>query len=200
MTVEPDQTEPIQTDSVQNAEAPPSVADAPAAPLNTEQPIMVWEAKEYAEYDRNHRWYVAVGVIGAVLTLGMLVDAAFFSTGLQERFSSVLVAVVFILATYVVIKHADDPARIITYSITKLGVHVGEKFRPYNELKMFWIIYKPPVSTLYLQTVNRFHPLIKIDLGDVDPLAVKNTLKEYLPEEQKREEDFIEKFSRMIRL
>ncbi len=191
---------PTSPDAPDAGAQPAAAPEAPAAPLNTEQPIMVWEAKEYAEYDRNHRWYLAVGIIGAVLTVGMLLDAAFFSHGLRESLSSVLVAVVFALATYVVMKHADDPARTITYSITKLGVHVGGKFRPYNELKAFWIIYKPPVSTLYLQTVNRFHPLIKIDLGDVDPLAVKNVLKEYLPEEQKHEEDFIEKFSRMIRL
>ena len=169
----------------------PTDDPAPATPEttgNSETPILAWEAKEFAEYSRNHQWYLVVGIGGAILTIGALI------------FQQWLMAVVFALATYVVIKHADDKPRELTYSITKLGINVGEHFHPYNELKLFWIIYKPPVKTLSVQTTNRFKPLIKIDLADVDPLAVKNTLKQYLPEEPKREEDILDKFSRFIRL
>lgn len=165
--------------------APQTEQDA-AAP--SDRPILVWEAKEFTEYDRNKRWYLIVGIIGALLTVAMLVAQWW------------LPAVVFALATFVVIRHADDPARTMTYAITKLGLQIGDNFRPYNELKSYWIIYKPPIKTLYVQSTNRFKPLLKMDLAEIDPLAVKNALKDYLPEETKREEDFIEKFSRFIRL
>lgn len=175
-----EQEETLATQDRDNTPA----ADAPAS----ETPILVWEADEFAEYSRSRQWYLIVGVGGALLTIGMLV------------FQQWLAALVFALATYVVIQHADDKPRRMTYSITKLGVNIGDTFHPYNELKLFWVIYKPPVRTLTFQTVNRFKPLIKIDLADLDPLAVKNTLKEYLPEDTKREEDLLDKFSRFIRL
>lgn len=170
------------------ADQPTQPTPTSAAPDAGEQPILMWEAKEYAEYDRNKHWYIVVGVVGALLTVGALI--------LQQW----LAAVVFALAAFVVIRHADDPPRTMNYAITKLGIQVGDNFRPYNELKLFWVIYKPPIKTLYVQSVNRFKPLIKIDLAEIDPLVIKNTLKQYLPEETKREEDFLEKFSRFIRL
>lgn len=152
------------------------------------QPILVWDAKEFAEYARGSRWYWLVGAVGVLAAIGMLF------------FRQWTAAAVFLLATYVVIQHADDKPRQLTYSITKLGVNVGDKFYPYNELKMFWLIYKPPVKTLTLQTINRFRPLVKIDLAELDPLAVRNALQEYLPEDTKHEEDFLDRFSRFIRL
>jgi hypothetical protein len=164
-----------------------------------QQPILTWEAKEFAEYSRDRQWYLVVGIVGVALTLGALVLAV-LSDSVRDGLSTGLVALVFALATYVVIRHADDAPRTITYSINRLGVQVGDEFRPYNELKQFWLIYKPPVKTLHLQTVNRFKPIVRIDLADLDPLAVRNTLRTYLPEDTKREEDFLDKFSRMIRL
>lgn len=178
-------------ENVENQPTPlsqePENAVAETSP-SSEAPIMVWEADEFAEYSRSRQWYLIVGASGALMSVGMLI------------FQQWLAAVVFALATFVVIKHADDKPRKLTYSVTKLGIHAGDSFHPYNELRMFWVIYKPPVRTLTIQTVNRFKPLIKIDLANVDPLAIKNTLKQYLPEDTKREEDLLDKFSRFLRL
>lgn len=153
-----------------------------------DEPIIVWQAKEFTEYERDHRWYVGAGIVG-----GLLVVASLF---LHQW----LAAVVFVLATFVVLKHADDQPRTLTYTIGNLGITTGEKFRPYNELRSFGIIYKPPVKTLTIQTTSRFKPLIKIHLADLDPTAVREALKNYLPEQPKETEDFLDKFSRFIRL
>lgn len=173
-------------------------AQAPAE-ASADQSILVWEAKEFAEYDRDKRWYLVVIAVGALLAVGSLVSGI-LSGSLHDILSGFLVGLVFTLVTYIVIKHADDKPRQMVYSITKLGIHIGETFHPYNELKLFWMIYKPPVKTLNIQTVNRFRPLIKIDLADIDPLAIRSTLREYLPEDTKREEDLLDKLSRFIRL
>ncbi len=187
--------EPTSDQSV-TTEAP----ETPAETASSEQPILVWESDEFDQYDRDHRWYVVVGVIGAVLAVGAILQAVLMGHGLLDLLSGVLVAIVFLLATYVVLRHADDNPRRLTYSITKLGINVGDTFYPYNELKLFWVIYKPPVKTLSIQRVNRFKPLIKANLAELDPLAVKNALKQYLPEDPKREEDLLDKFGRFIRL
>jgi hypothetical protein len=168
-----------------------SKRQAPAkrrAPSADEKPILVWEGQEFAEYSRNRKWYVLVGVIGGALTIGALV--------LRQW----LTAPVFALATYVVLRHADDKPRTLTYQISRLGVTVGEKFHPFSELKTYWVVYNPPARTVTFQSTKRFKPLLKLNLEDVDPEAVRATLKPYLPETPKQSEDFLDKFSRFIRL
>ncbi len=169
--------------------APANEAKAPTTTqADAERPILAWQAKEFEEFNRNRRWYVIALVAGVLLAVGALV--------LQQW----LVAAVFALATYVVVRHADDKPRVLSIAISKLGVEVGGTFHPYSELKTYWIIYNPPVKTLTLQGTNRFKPLIKVHLEDVDPLAIQNVLKDHLPEQPKQTEDFIDKFSRWIRL
>ncbi|MDP3999889.1 MAG: hypothetical protein Q8Q11_00425 [bacterium] len=165
-----------------------SNAPAKTAPRNSERPILAWETKEFEEYDRNKKWYAVALVAGVLLVAGALV--------LQQW----LVAVVFALATYVVVQHAGDKPRTLAIAISKLGVQVGKRFHPFSELKAFWVIYKPPAKTLTLQGISRFKPLIKVHLADVDPLAVQNALKDHLAEQAKESEDFIDKLSRWIRL
>lgn len=167
--------------------APTAVQTAPKRPAD-EKPILAWEAKEFAEYDRNKRWYVLVGLVGVALVAGTLL------------FKQWLAAVVFALATYVVLRHAGDAPRTVTYAISRLGVFVGEKFHPYSELRTYWLVYNPPAKSLTFQSASRFKPLIKMHLADVDPDAVRNALKPYLPELPKQGEDFIDKFARFIRL
>jgi hypothetical protein len=161
---------------------------APPVRPASDKPILVWEGKEFQEYERNRKWYLLVGVIGALLTIGALV--------LQQW----LTAPVFALATFVVLRHADDKARTVSYQISRLGVTVDDKFHPYNELKTYWIVYNPPAQTITFQNIGRFKPLIKLNLEDMDPEVVRETLKPYLAETPKQSEDFLDKFSRFIRL
>ncbi len=163
------------------------------------EPILSWEAKEFAEYARDKRWYTLVLGGGILLTIGA-VALALLSNTLRDGLSYGLVAAVFALGTYVVLKHADDTPRMLTYSISKLGITVGDTFHPYGELRQYWLIYKPPVRTLHIQRVNRYKPILRVDIADVDPLAIREALKNYLPEDTKRAEDFLDRFSRFIRL
>lgn len=165
-----------------------SAAERPAKAAAGEKPILAWQGREFLEYNRNRKWYVLVGVVGALLTVGALV--------LQQW----LTAPVFALATYVVLRHADDTPRTLDYQISRLGVTVGHKFHPFSELKTFWIVYNPPAKTITFQSTGRLKPLIKLYLEDVDPEAVRETLRPYLPETPKQSEDFLDKFSRFIRL
>lgn len=162
-------------------------AEKSAKPAS-DKPILVWQGKEFQEYNRNRKWYLLVGVIGVLLTVGALV--------LQQW----LTAPVFALATFVVLRHADDKPRTITYQMSRLGVTVGEKFTPYSELKTYWIVYNPPAKTVTFQSTGRFKPLIKLELGEMDPEVIRETLKPFLPETPKQSEDFLDKFSRFIRL
>lgn len=160
----------------------------PSAATDSRKPLLSWESKEFTEYERSKKWHFIVTVLGIVLTAGALV--------LQEWTA----AAVFALATLVVLTWADRKPRTFTFSISKLGIGVGETFYPYNELRSFWVYYKPPVQRLYVQPTNRFKQLIKADLHDVDPLQVQDLLKEHLPQETKGTEELADKFSRWIRL
>ena len=144
--------------------------NTPTQPATDEKPIIAWEALEFTEYERNKGWYVLVAIAGVLLTIGALL--------LQQW----LTAVVFVLGTYVVMRHANDKPRTFHYSIGRHGVQAADKYIPFNDLKSYWIVYNPPTRNLTLQRTGRFKPLIKIHLGEVDPDAVHTALKEHLPE------------------
>lgn len=151
-------------------------------------PILSWEAKEFVEYERGSRWYTVAGLIGGLLVVAMIF--------LQQW----IAVAVFALATFVVMKHAEDTPRTLTYTIGTLGIHMSEDFVPYGDLRAYWLIYNPPLRSLTLQTTGRFKPLRKLPLGEVDPEAVRRALKPYLAERPKQGEDFLDRFSRLIRL
>ncbi len=61
-------------------------------PASTEQPILLWEGKEFNEYNRSQRWHAVVSAIGAVLVIGALIFAG-LSHSLRDIMSNVLVAI-----------------------------------------------------------------------------------------------------------
>lgn len=166
----------------------PSTTTPQTAGAAPEAPILSWEAEEFVQYDRGSRWYTIAGLTGGALVVMMIF--------LQQWIAVLL----FTLATYVVMKHAEDTPRTLTNSVSTLGIYLDEDFLPYQELKAYWIVYKPPIRSLTIQTTGRFKPVRKVNLGDVDPEVVRQALRPYLPERPKQGEDFLDRFSRFIRL
>ena len=174
------------------AEKTSTQASSRTAPQTTgrapEAPILSWEAQEFVQYERGSRWYTTAGLTGGLLVVAMVF--------LQQW----IAVAVFALATFVVMKHAEDTPRTLTHSISTLGIYLDDDFIPYQELKAYWIVYKPPLRSLTLQTTGRFKPVRKANLGEVDPGTIRDALRPYLPERPKQGEDFLDRFSRFIRL
>jgi hypothetical protein len=185
---------PTPQSAIPQPAAPQTAAPQPASPAAQapEQPapnrvLLSWQAPEFVYYEKDTKWFV----YGGLVLLFLIAAAAV----LQQW----LMIVVILALAAVIVQHARREPRTLEYKITEHGVETGEKFHPYNELKSFWIIYNPPVKTLYIESTKRLIPQIQVQLADQDPTQIRQALHSRIPEQEKRTEDWLDSFGRLIR-
>jgi len=152
-------------------------------------PILSWIAPEYVKNEKGTVWVtmaisITAGLIAyAILTKSWTMSAAFF-----------------MLAIVYFIEHKTKPENI-PIEITEMGVKVKDKFYPFSHFKTFWIIYNPPmVKTLHMRFASRNNRDLLIQLGDQDPVKVRNLLLTQLPEWEGKEEAITDILTRVFKL
>ncbi|MBI4993311.1 MAG: hypothetical protein HZC26_04250 [Candidatus Magasanikbacteria bacterium] len=147
--------------------------------------IHEWTILEYEKHTRGTLWYVLAAVLGLALVLYGVFTGNF------------LFSLIVILAAIILFLQAHQEPRQIPFQITDLGVIVGIRFYPYSEFENFYIIYNPPeVKTLFLDTKNTLQPMLRVPLLDMNPIEVKHSLREYLPEDIEKEEPLTDRAAR----
>jgi hypothetical protein len=157
------------------------------ADLEVNDPLLRWHAPEYMFQEKGSGWFIVAALVAILIIIGSLFLRQWLLAGVIVALSAV------------VYQHANRAPRELDYTITKMGVQVGERLYSYNELKSFWVVYHPPVQTLNLALTKRLAPLLIIQLADTDPASVKDILKEHLPEEDRHQEDWIDRLTRLAR-
>jgi hypothetical protein len=78
----------------------------------------------------------------------------------------------------------------IKLNIREDGLEIGRNFYSYRDLNNFWIIYQPPeVKKIYVSFKSRIAAPLVISLENQNPLKIRKTLLEYLPEDLEKEEE-----------
>jgi len=152
--------------------------------------IYQWTIKEFEKYNRDRRWYIFIGVIGAAL-LALAVFTA------NYLFALLIVLFVIILFMGDMTEPLDIP-----FAITNTGIIIGSRYYRYSELSNFWLIYNPPdVKTLYFSFTNVFRHRLQVPLMDFDPRPIRDLLLTYLPEDLEQEEEpFSDKLARTFKI
>ena len=151
--------------------------------------LLEWQAANFISPKRSASWYIGFGIVGLILTAYALYDRSILTL---ITFSMIIVAV-FLLSR--------QSPRLLTYTITKTGIYVGNSLYPYNTIKTFWIVYNPPeVKTLNFETTAYVNSQVTLQLGNQDPLQVKNVLSKYLPEDLERDESVSEILARKLKI
>ena len=152
--------------------------------------LRYWIIPEYATHERGQLWYAVAGGAAALFISYALWTANF------------LFAIIVLLAAIIIlVRHAERPPQLAVI-LYQDGMAVGQAFYSYQVLKSFWIIYEPPaVKTLYFDFQNAWRPRLPIPLQDENPLAVREVLLQYLPEDLSKEgEPTSDALSRWLRL
>ena len=140
--------------------------------------IHQWTIQEYAQHQRGVRWYIIM------ITAGLL----FVVYGLMSN--NFLFSLIIILAGIILFIQSHQAPPQVLFQITELGVVIGRKFYNFSELKNFFIVYQPPeVKNLFFQTSNMVHPILSIPLLDENPVAVRETLLEFIDEDLDTEKE-----------
>ena len=149
-----------------------------------------WQIKEYSTYDRNARWYVVMGLMGAILVAYGIYAANYLFA---------LIIVLFAIIVYIHdLKEPDE----LPFVITTTGILLGRKYYRYSELADFWILYNPPeVKNLYFTLNNVVKHRLQVPLFDYDPRPVRAALSQYLSEDLEHEEEpFSDRLARIWQL
>jgi hypothetical protein len=135
-----------------------------------------WKAPEFTHHEKDKKWYLYVGVG----TVALVTLAAFFSSGLT--------ALLFGLFGVVFLFMGNQKPRDIGYSISPLGIQIGEKHHQFSEFESFWIHYTPEIQEVSLKSKKLLSPYIKVSLENQDPIHIREMLTNYLTEEFQEEE------------
>ena len=147
-----------------------------------------WEALEYPEYKKHPLWFMGFAVVTALLVLYGILSGSWTT------------AVLFGLFGVLGIVYSSQKPKTVVVRLTGLGIQVGGVSYSYRVIKKFWIIYFPPdVKSLYLETNAYLEHIVKIELADQDPRAVKEFLKEYVEEDLEETESLPDVIARKIR-
>jgi hypothetical protein len=153
--------------------------------------LIFWFIPEFDKHERERIWYISAGAIAILMIIFAFITSNF------------LFAVIVIIAAFIfVIRDGQDPD-LVKFSITYEGIHIGNKFYDYDELKDFSVIFKPKlrVKKLYFEFKNTIKPRLSIPLIDTNPLIIREILLKYLPEDLERtDEPTSEGLAKLLRI
>ena len=152
--------------------------------------VFFWETPEYIHHEKSNKWYM---VAGGILILLVLIGVF---TG------SASMAIVFLLLGGVYyISHQQKPKQVHVI-ISELGIHFGHRYYPYNIIDSFWVLYQPPhLTTLNLKLSKGAMRIISIELSEeISPGDLRDYLLTQVPEQEGKEEGFIDAISRKFKL
>jgi len=140
--------------------------------------LLTWKFPEVPRYVRSRAWYVWMTMAGGALFIWSIYDRNF------------LFGVIVVLALTIVFFQSRQSPRILTAEITDEGIAVGKDFFGYDDIRNFWIIYKPPVvKMLYVTFKSNFRPVLGIALEDADPVKIRKELLRFTSEDLEREDE-----------
>ncbi|MFZ6015316.1 MAG: hypothetical protein ACOYUZ_03085 [Patescibacteria group bacterium] len=154
------------------------------------QSDFVWEMPEHEHYHRSNTWYLIVSLIALASVI-----YGIWSTNYLFALIILISAVVLILAGN------DEPGDVLV-QIGNNGIVVNGEFVDFDKLFDFSIIYHPPhTKLLYIERKHSFKPRLKLYLEDQDPIAIREHLLQYLPENLAlREEHLSDIVGRLLRI
>ncbi|MHB8830896.1 MAG: hypothetical protein ACYC44_02185 [Patescibacteria group bacterium] len=154
------------------------------------QDAFVWEMPEHEHHPRTPNWYLIVSLI-AIACVAYGIWSTNYLFGL----------IVLISAVILMLAGNEDPRNVLV-QVGHNGIVVDGDFVPFDKLFNFSIIYHPPFTkVLYIERRYSPKPRLKLFLADEDPIAIRQHLLKYLPENLVlREEHFSDIVGRLLRI
>lgn len=138
--------------------------------------LLSWQALQFESTPKSSAWYIVVFII-----LVSLVAVGLFT----DNFPLAILAILIGLILYLFEK---KDAQYFKFGVTEEGVFAQDRIYKFSSLETFWIFYEPNGrKDLSLKSKKSFIPYVHIPLGDMDPTALRETLVDFLPEEEHEE-------------
>jgi hypothetical protein len=154
------------------------------------QDAFVWEAPEYDRYDRGRWWYIVMCVVAVALV------------GYAAWTGNFLFAFIVLLAAIILVVTGNEKPKRVLAQIGHNGIVWRGEFLPFDDIHEFAVLYEPPhVRILYIEPKSVLTPRMRIYLGDQDPVAIRNHLRQYIKEDlELRDEHLSDLVSKILKI
>lgn len=162
-----------------------------------------WMFSDSEQPERGRRWYLLAGIFLAICLFISFFEIKNWRPVFLGYNSNFLFVIIIVLAIVVMFIKARRKSEEMEFLADGDGIKIGEKFYDYDIIKDFSIIYKPKenITKLYFEFKNQVKPRISLDLGEQNPIIVRNFLLRYLPEDLDRlNEPLSEQLTKILRL
>lgn len=156
-------------------------------PIDLSQPV-TWQAKEYVHHEKNSTWFIAFGIIMALL---MALAAVFMRSW---TFSALLVVI-----GIVILVLAKRPPRVMNYSLSEKGLHIGDTLHSFSDFRAFGVIHDGQEYSIMLIPTKRFFPGITVYFPEESGEEIVDALGSRMPM-QELHLDIIDRIVRKLRL
>jgi hypothetical protein len=130
----------------------------------------------------------------AILAAGIAVLAIIFL--LSANFIAVITTVLVGGLIYYV---AQVKPTVVRYRLMVDGVAIGTTLYHYRDLQAFNIIYEPgAVKTVLIRSKRRLAPLVHMEIGDANPVAIRDILLEFIEEDLEMDEPLVDVWARKL--
>jgi hypothetical protein len=161
--------------------------DQPEAPVDLTQPVN-WQATEYIHQEKDGKWFILFGIVVAIL----LAIAIFFMGSWTFAALLVVIAVVIVVL-------AKRPPRIMSYSLSEKGLHIGDTLHAFSDFRAFGIIHDGQEYSVMLIPTRRFLPGITVYFPEEQGEKIVDALGSRLPMQDLRL-DIVDQIVRKLRL
>lgn len=149
--------------------------------------LLEWHAPEHNHQPKSATWFIVLAVVITVF-VGLFIFMANF-------IGAITTAIVGVLVYYIAQK---EPAAM-RYRLMVDGVAMNNTLYHYRDLEAFNIVYEPgETKTVLLRSKHRFSPLLHMEIGDADPVIIRDVLLEFAPEDLDLEEPIVDVLARRL--
>ncbi|MEA1909693.1 MAG: hypothetical protein U9M89_01545 [Patescibacteria group bacterium] len=150
--------------------------------------LIEWKSREFQSQKRDWKWYAIVSVV-----LVLVIALALY-------FSQWLVAAVILMVGVVLFLSNRIAPRMMNYRIDENGVTINDHLVEYGSLKGFWVVYVENKVYLNLISTTRLAPVITAEIDEGKVESIKKALGKSIPELDEKNEDWIDKINRLLKV
>ena len=152
---------------VENAPQTPQQQPADEVPAES----ISWEASESIDHQRDGAWF-----IGFISVVVVLLGVSIWQQ--QWTFTALIVIMAVALMVYI-----RRPTRVLRYSLSFNGLHIGEQFHSFDEFRSFGILEEGALFSVMLMPTKRFGQALTIYFTENEGEKIVDILGAYLPME-----------------
>lgn len=148
-----------------------------------------WTAPEHIHQIRNPQWFAVYSGVIALICIGFAFMGNFIAT-----------LTIAMIGGYIFVMAQHKPS-LIRYKFLTEGVALNTTLYHYKDLESFNIVYEPgDVKTVIIKSNKRIMPLIHMEIGKANPVAIRDILMQFVKEDVHLEESIIDIWARRLGL